>query len=159
MHPLQKQQQHQATGFTGRLFFFVLTSLVLVRGRTLMLHTLGEQRGGVASAGYGRTGGKSSSRCKCSWPRRNTTPPHGDRARPGARGGNEQYYTATFRSNPLPRRQALSTFPWTSKMCLPPGRGLTASLASGRRSGFSSTQWTRSSTPRLRCRFLMSLCC
>ena len=79
VHPLQKQQQHQATGFTGRLFFFVLTSLVLVRGRTLMLHTLGKQRGDAASAGYGRTGGKSSSRCKCSWPRRNTTPHHGDR--------------------------------------------------------------------------------
>ena len=49
-----------------------------------MLHTLGEQRGDAASAGYGRTGGKSSSRCKCSWPRMNTTPPHGDRAGPGA---------------------------------------------------------------------------
>ena len=29
-------------------------------------------------AGYGRIGGMSSSRCKCSWPRTNTTPPHGD---------------------------------------------------------------------------------
>ena len=123
-----QQQQHQATGFTGRLFFFVLTSLVLVCGRTLMLHTLREQRGDAASAGCGRTGGMSSSRCKCSWPRTNTRPPHGDRAGPGAGGGNEQYYTATCRSIPPPRRQALSTFPWTSKMCLPPGRGLTASL-------------------------------
>ena len=59
--------------------------------------------------------------------------------------------TAKFRKNPPTRRQALSTFPWTSKMCLPPGRGLTASLASGRRSGFSSTSWTSLSTPaRLR---------
>ena len=30
---------------------------------------------------------------------------------------NEQYYTATFPSIPPPRRQALSTFPLTSKMC------------------------------------------
>ena len=49
-----------------------------------MLHTLGEHRENAASAGYGRTGGMSSSRCKCSWPRMNTTPPHGDRAGPGA---------------------------------------------------------------------------
>ena len=47
------------------------------------------------------------------------------------RVGTSQHHTATFRSIPPPRRQALCTFPWTSKMCLPPGRGLTASLASG----------------------------
>ena len=35
--------------------------------------------------------------------------------------GNEQHYTATFRCIPPPMRQALSTFPLTSKMCLPPG--------------------------------------
>ena len=88
--------QALATGFTGRLFFFVLTSLVLVCGRTLMLHTLREQRGDAASAGYGRTGGMGSSRCKCSWPRMNTAPPHGDSAGPGAESGNEQYLTAKF---------------------------------------------------------------
>ena len=53
----------------------------------MLLHTLREQRGDAASAGYGRTGGMSSSRCKCSWPRMITTPPHGDRAGPGAEGG------------------------------------------------------------------------
>ena len=57
--------------------FSVLTSVVLVCGRTLMLHTLREQGGDAASAGYGRTGGTSSSRSRCSWPRTNTTPPQG----------------------------------------------------------------------------------
>ena len=75
-------------------FFFVLTSLVLVCGRTMLLHTLREQRGDAASAGYGSTGGMSSSCCKCSWPRVITTPPHGDRAGPGAGGRHEMYYTA-----------------------------------------------------------------
>ena len=51
----------------------------------------------------------------------------------------------TFRSIPPPRRQALRT----SKMCLPPGRGLTASLASGRSGRFSGSLWSRLST--LRC--------
>ena len=77
-----------------------ITSLVLVCGRTSMLHTLGEQRGDAASAGYGRTGGMSSSRCKCSWPRMYTTPPHGDRAGPGAGVRHEMYYTAAFRMLP-----------------------------------------------------------
>ena len=67
--PLPPLPPLQATGFTGRHFFFVLTSLVLVCGRTMLLHTLREQRGDAASAGYGRTGGMSSSRCKCSWSR------------------------------------------------------------------------------------------
>ena len=49
-----------------------------------------EQRGDAASAGYGRTGGTSSSRCKCSWPRTNTTPPKGDKARPEAGRRYEQ---------------------------------------------------------------------
>ena len=101
----QQQQQHsvatlaQATGFTGRLFFLVLTSLVLVCGRTLMLHTLGEQRGDAASAAYVRTGGTNSSRCKRSWPRTNTTPPQGDRARPGAGRRYELHVTAMIRNN------------------------------------------------------------
>ena len=37
------------------------------------------QRGGAVSAVFECTGGTSSSRCKCSWPRMSTTPPHGDR--------------------------------------------------------------------------------
>ena len=48
--------------------------------------------------------------------------------------------------------------PTTQVGCLPPFRGLTASLASGRRSGFSSISWTSLSTPRLRCRSSTSLC-
>ena len=51
--------------------------------------------------------GMSSSRCKCSWPRTNTTPPQGDRAGPGAGSGNEQYYTAKFRN--IPPTQAAGT--------------------------------------------------
>ena len=37
-------------------------------------------------------------------------------------GGNEQHYTATLRSIPPPKREALSTFSLTLTMCLPPGR-------------------------------------
>ena len=42
--------------------------------------------------------------------------------------GYEKHYTATFRSNPPTRRKALSTFPWTSKMCLPQERVLQHTL-------------------------------
>ena len=106
----QQQQQHQATGFTGRLFFFVLTSLVLVCGRTLMLHTLREQRGDAASAGYGRTGGMSSSHCKCSWPRMNTTPPHGDRAGPGAGCGKREVQHGQVTEHPTPQLAGIEYF-------------------------------------------------
>ena len=51
-----------------------------------------------------------------------STIPHEVRGWTGPGGENVQNYTATFRSIPLPRRQALSTFPLTSKMCLPLGR-------------------------------------
>ena len=122
----------------------------------------GSPRGALHSDGEGDDcmlpGGMSSSRSSRPLPRIRATQLHGDRRWQGPGSGNEQYYTATFRSIPPPRRQALSTFFLTSKMCLPQGRGLTASLASGRRCGFSGPQWTRSSTPRLRCRFLTSMC-
>ena len=72
----------------------------------LMLHTLREQRGDAASAGYGRTGGMSSSRCKCSWPRTNTTQlPQGDRRWQGPGAGGER----------VEQRH------WTRRL-LPPGR-------------------------------------
>ena len=96
------------------------------------------QRGGAVSAVFGCTGGTSSSRCKCSWPRTSTTPPTG--TDDGQERGVGTRCTTRLSSGrtPLPRRQAPSTLPWTSMRCLPPGRGLTASLASGRRSGTSS---------------------
>ena len=121
----RQRRQHQATGFTGRLFFFVLTSLVLVCGRTLMLHMLREQRGDAASAGYGtHWAGVSSSRCKCSWP----TYEHHAATRGQSRARSGRWERAVLHGQvsgniPPPRWQALSTFPWTSKMCLPPGRG------------------------------------
>ena len=43
----------------------------------------------------------------------------------------------------LPRRQALSTFLWTSKMCLPPAPGQTVCLTClVRRSGFCGALWS-----------------
>ena len=42
---------------------------------------------------------------------------------PGRWERGKQHYTATFRNIPPPRRQGLSTFLWTSKMCLPSGCG------------------------------------
>ena len=74
-------------------------------------------------------------------------------------GGNEQHYKVTFWSFPPPKRQELSTSPLTSKMCRSSaGRGLTASLASGRRSGFCGAPWYRLSTARRSCRLSMFLC-
>ena len=66
-------------------------------------------------------------------------------------GGNEQYCKATFRSTPRSRRQALSTFPWTSKVCLPPWRQVAGA-------GSAAPGGPDRRPPRLRCRFLMSLC-
>ena len=61
--------------------------------------------------------------------------------------GNEHYNTATFRSISPSRRQALSTFPLTTKMCLPPGRGQTGCpLCLVRRKGFCGAPFSRSST-------------
>ena len=55
---------------------------------------------------------------------------------------------------PAPRRQALSTFLSTSKMCLPPGRGQTGCpLCLVRRNGFCGAPWSRSSTA---CRLSLS---
>ena len=74
-------------------------------------------------------GGMSSSRSPRPLPRARTTQLHGDRRWQGPGGGNEQCFTATFRSIPRTRRQALSTFPLMLKMCLSPGRGLPPPLA------------------------------
>ena len=120
-------------------FFFVLTSLVLVCGRTLMLHTLREQRGDAFSASYGCTGGMSSSRCRSAWPRTSTTPPHGDRRRAGAGSGFEVKRTARFWKTPppppSPKSPARSTCFSTTVACWSSGaRGLIVSLTSGRRS-------------------------
>ena len=49
-----------------------------------------------ASAGCWRTGGMSSARCKCSWPRTSTMPPHVDRSRPGAGCGGTRSRTAPY---------------------------------------------------------------
>ena len=62
--------------------------------------------GDAASAGYGRTGGTSSSRCKCS----NTTPPHGDRARPGAGRRYELHVAAMIWRNFTPQPVLLSLY-------------------------------------------------
>ena len=91
-----------------------------------MLHTLREQRGDAASAGYGRTGGMSSSRCKMllATYEHHAGPRRQSRVRNG--GGNEQYYTAKFRNIPLPQAAGTEYFAMdvddvTLKMCLPRG--------------------------------------
>ena len=72
---------------------------------------------------------------------------HSSRRQRMARTGEEDlelHYTAEFRTHPPPRRQAHSTLPWTSMMCLPPwAPGLTGSTRSGRRNGFSGAPWNR----------------
>ena len=87
---------------------------------------------------------------------------HEGRGWTGLGCGNEQHYTTRPSSGAShPRRQALSTFLLTSKKCLPPGRGLTASLASGRKSRSSGTPWSTLSTSCAvvpRCKFSLHLC-
>ena len=92
-------------------------------------------------------GDMSSSRSLRPWPRFSTTP-HEDRRR---RGPGRRISSCTARRCSgrilLPRRQAQSTLPWMSMMCLPPWvPGLTGSRRSGRRSGYSGAPCSRSST-------------
>ena len=59
------------------------------------------------------------------------------------------------------RRPSVHRWSRSSWSCLtksPAGRGLTASLASGRRNGSSDTPWSTSSTVRRSCRLSMLLC-
>ena len=72
----------------------------------------------------------------------------------GAGGGNEMYYTAKFRNIPP---QAAGTEYFSLDVEDVPAAGSRPDRFAGVRR-FSSTLWTRSSTPRLRCRFSMSLC-
>ena len=96
--------------------------------------------GGGGNAACAR-GGDTSSRARAQpWQRpwgQDRTTPHGDRRLPGRRWSRS--------SSSCTRRS-------------PAGRGLTASLVSGRRSGYSGTQCSRSLTLRLVCRFSMLLC-
>ena len=82
----------------------------------------------TAADNCARGGDTSSSRSLQPWPRSSTTQPHGTDDGQGWGGGSRG---ARRRSRRI--RQAPSTFP--------PGRGLTASLASGRRNGYSDTPW------------------
>ena len=67
---------------------------------------------------------------------------------------NEANYTATIReTSPLHSRSSSSCSTKSSA-----GRGLTASLASGRKSGFSGTPWSMLSTTWCLFRFSMLLC-
>ena len=53
------------------------------------------------SDGYATSCGMNGKPSQRSWPKETTIPPHGDRRRPGAGGGYETNYTATFWKNPL----------------------------------------------------------
>ena len=97
------------------------------------------QRGGAV---FGCTGGTSSSRCKCSRPRTSTTPPHGERAEPGAGGRHEMYYTAAFRKRLPPRVPGHPV--WVSR--------------GGHRHGSSSGPWSSSPTSCPWFRFWILLC-
>ena len=116
------------------------------------------QRGGAVSAVFGCTGGTSSSRCKCSWPRTSTTPPHGDIRWPGLGGWERVVLHGQVPEHPTP--QVAGTQHCVMDVDEVPATGSRPDRLAGvrRRSGSSSTQRTRSLTPRPRCRFLMSLC-
>ena len=92
---------------------------------------------------------------RCSWPRRTTTPPHGDRRWPGAGGGFEVHYTAKFRKHPPPRSPARSTsFSTTIASRSSGARGRTGCLPClGRRSKSRGASWSRSSTQHPSSRF------
>ena len=122
------------------------TSLVLECGRTLTLHTLGEQRG---DAGFGRTGGMSSSRCKCSWPRMNTTPPHGDRAGPGDVPHGRVPDAPPLRRVPGGGRSSLRC-PRTPMWLGVAGRRLSWMCGGREGEGFSSAPWSRCFTTMCR---------
>ena len=96
-----------------------------------------ELRSGESRDDCARAGDTSSSRSLRPWPRSSTTLPYVDRRRPGP-WRRITRCTSRRRSGRilLPWRQALSTFPWTSKMCLPPAPGQTGCLPClDRRSG------------------------
>ena len=76
---------------------------------------------------------------------------------PGPGSGYEKKYTAEFWENPLPRLQVCSTSFSTTTSHLPPVRGLTVSLTSGRRSESRGASWSRSST-QYPSRFSTPLC-
>ena len=88
--------------------------------------------------------------------------PHLTRSEEGK--GRERSTRRTTRrssgSTPPSKSPAHSTLrSTTTTVCRSSGApGLTTSPRSGRRSGFSGTQWNRLATARLRCRFLMFLC-
>ena len=85
---------------------------------------------------------------------------HGDGGWPGPGSGYEMHFTAKLRKNPPPRSPARGTLGSTTTTSCRSSeeRGLTVSLASGRRSGYSGTLWSRSSTPLRLCRCSMLLC-
>ena len=102
------------------------------------------ERGGpvaTQSAGCVSTGAMSSSRCKSSWPRTSTMPPHGDGSKPGAGRGNETNYTATIRETPVPSR--------SSSSCLRKNRAVDGHPVwvsrLGSRNGLSGAPWSPSS--------------
>ena len=86
-----------------------------------MATTTTVQRGGAVSAVFGCTGGTSSSRCFAPGhvraPRRSTGTDEGQ----GRGLGSRDALHGHVPEHSTPRRQSLSTFPLTSKRCLPPG--------------------------------------
>ena len=82
-------------------------------------------------------------------PRTRTTQLHGGQTVARAGRWERAVLHGHVPEHPTPRRQVLSTFPLKSKMCLPPGRGLTASLASGRRSERHAVEQFGDSAPFL----------
>ena len=92
------------------------------------------------------------------WPRSCTTAHSAPEMARAGKEDNEMHFTATFRANPPPRRQAPSTLPWTWMRCLSRGRGLTGSRRSGCRSGFCGAPWSRTSNLCVEYRFLTLLC-
>ena len=117
--PQPPQPPQGSTRFVSQFLRVAFGRAQLSTCRMLMA-PLREPHGGDMSVGCGCTGTTSSSRCRCSWPRFSTTPPQGDRRRPGAGRGFEVKYTAKFRVHPLPRRQAPRSLPRTWTRCLPP---------------------------------------
>ena len=139
-HTCPEQQQHR------RLSQACSFLLCLHLSRWTSASSPGPELLSAASSGDCAHGGDmSSSRSLRPWPRTLTTQPHGDRRRPGP-GRRITRCTSRRRSGRilLPRRQALSTFPWTSKMCLPPAPGQTGCLPClGRMSGCCGTPLSR----------------
>ena len=87
---------------------------------------------------------------------------HRDKGQPGPGCGYEMKYTVEFREHPPPRSPARGTSALTTMTaCRSSGaRGLTASLASGRRSESRGASWCRSLTrhPSFRFSTILILC-